>query len=156
MYARILLPIDAAGPLEPVVRHAMLLAKADGSAIIGLRVIPIISTGEAFFEQIQVEVGSRGAKLREDAIHRLSRLEALCREAGISCSSDVVFTDKNEAEAIADYAVKKDCGLIIMPNQPRPSWARWLMGNVADKIRRRAQVPVLFVPVPPSKSNKEK
>jgi len=156
MYTRILLPIDAAGALEPVVRHAISLAKVDGAEILALRGIPIIATGEAFFEQIQVEAGSRGAKLREDALLHLKRLDALCRQAGVPCSSEVIFSEKNEADAIADYAEQKGCGLIILPTQPRSSWARWLMGNVADKIRRRAKMPVLFVPVPASKPKKEK
>ena len=155
MYARILLPVDAAGPLGPVVRHAVALAKIAGATILGLRVIPVIATGEAFFEQIQVEVGSRGAKMRDDSLVHFARLEALCREAGVPFSSEVIFSEKSEADAIADYAGQKGCDLIILPTQPKSSWARWIMGNVADKIRRRAKVPVLFVPVPAANSNKE-
>jgi nucleotide-binding universal stress UspA family protein len=34
-----------------------------------------------------------------------------------------------------------------MPTQPKSALSRWFMGNVEEKVRRRAAVPVLYVPV---------
>ena len=147
MYTRILLPIDANGAPEGVAAHAISLAKAHGAAILVLRVIPIVSTGEAFFEQIQVELGSRGAKLRAEALAHFALLEAQCRDSGVSLSGEAIFSEKNEADAIVGYAVQKGCDLIVMPTRPQAALSRWLMGNVAEKVRRRAAVPVLYVPI---------
>jgi len=146
MYARILLPIDAKGIHGEVVAHAISLAKALRAAVLGLYVIPIVSTGDVFFEQIQVEIGSRGAKLRADALAHFAALERQFQESGVHFSGEVLFSEKAEADVIAEYAKSKDCGLIVMPAQPRSAFSRWLMGNVEDKVRRRAAVPVLFVP----------
>ncbi len=146
MYRRILLPFDTGGVPEAVARHVIALAAAHGAAISGLRVIPIVTSGEAFFDKIQVEPGSRGAKLREEAESEFNRLARLGQEAGIAFSGEVLFTEKPEAEAIVTYAAEHDCDLIVMPTRPRTALSRWLMGNVEDKVRRRSHVPVLFVP----------
>jgi len=147
MYDKILMPIDAGGAPESVVEHAALLAKAHGADILGLRVIPIVSSEDAFFQQIQVEVGSRGAKLRDDALGHFANLEEQFQKSGIRFSGEITFSEKAEADVISEYANSKGCGLIIMPTQPKSALSRWLMGNVEDKVRRRATVPVLFVPV---------
>lgn len=147
MYRKILLPLETGGMPEAVARHVIALAAAHGAAISGLRVIPVISSGEAFFDKFQVELGSRGAKLREEAESEFSRLARLSQEAGVAFSGEVVFTEKTEAEAIVAYAAEHGCDLIAMPTRPRGALSRWLMGNVEDKVRRRSPVPVLFVPV---------
>ncbi|MDH7488553.1 MAG: universal stress protein [Anaerolineae bacterium] len=146
MYRKILLPFDTGGVPETVARHVIALAAAHGAALSGLRVIPVVSSGEAFFDKIQVELGSRGAKLREEAESEFNRLARLGQEAGIAFSGEVVFTEKPEAEAIVTYAAEHDCDLIVLPTRPRTALSRWLMGNVEDKVRRRSRVPVLFVP----------
>ncbi len=115
MYRRILLPFDTGGVPEAVARHVIALAAAHGAAISGLRVIPIVTSGEAFFDKIQVEPGSRGAKLREEAESEFNRLARLGQEAGIAFSGEVLFTEKPEAEAIVTYAAEHDCDLIVMP-----------------------------------------
>ena len=147
MYAKILMPIDVGGAPEPVTEHAVMLAKAHGADILGLRMIPIVSSDDAFFQQIQVEVGSRGAKLCAEALAYFAALERRFKESGVHFSGEVIFSEKAEADVIAEYAKSKDCSLIIMPTQARPALSRWLMGNVEDKVRHRAAVPVLFVPV---------
>jgi len=124
-----------------------MLAKAHGAGVLGLRVIPIVTSGEPFFSQIQVEEGSRGAKLREQALKHFAFMKEHLDRAGIPFSGEVVFEEKAEADVIAEYAQKNGCGLIVMPTQPRSALSRWLMGNVEDKVRRRAAVPVLFVPL---------
>jgi nucleotide-binding universal stress UspA family protein len=147
MYRKILLPIDSAGVPDDTARHIISLARVHNAAILGLRVIPIVSSGEAFFDKVQVELGSRGARLRDAAQAQFARLGAMCKEAGVAFAGEVIFTERGEAEAIATYAAENGCDLIAMPVHPRTALSRWLMGNVEDKVRRRATVPVLFIPV---------
>ncbi len=147
MYRKILLPLDTSGIPDAVARHVVSLAASHGAAIMGLRIVPVVSSGEAFFDKIQVEPGSRGAKLREEAQAEFAHLESISRDAGVAFSGEVVFTERPEAEAIVTYAAEHDCDLIVMPTRPRTALSRWIMGNVEDKVRRRTPIPVLFVPV---------
>jgi nucleotide-binding universal stress UspA family protein len=147
MYAKILIPIDAGGAPETVVEHAALIAKAHGADIVGLRVIPIVSSDEPFFNQIQVEEGSRGARLRAEALRHFAVMEQQFNKLGVRFSGEVTFDEKAEADVIAEYAKTTGASLIIMPTQQKSALSRWFMGNVEDKLRRRAAVPVLFVPV---------
>ncbi len=147
VYRRILLPLDTGGVPDAVARHVFFLAASHKADVFGLRIIPVVSSGEAFFDKIQTEPGSRGARLREDAQAAFSRLARLGKDAGVRFSGEVVFTERGEADAIVEYAAAKECDLIVMPTYRRAALSRWLMGNVEDKVRRRAPVPVLFVPV---------
>lgn len=146
MYRRILFPLDSDSVPDAVAQHVMALAKAHGAAVVGLRVVPVVTSGEAFFDKIQTELGSRGAKLREEALAQFGRLETLSERAGVDFSGEVIFSEQPEAAAIATYAAEHECDLIVMTSRPRTALSRWLMGNVEEKVRRRAQVPVLFVP----------
>lgn len=147
MYQKILLPLDSGEVPDSLARHALSLAAAHGAVVSGLRIIPVVTSGEAFFDNIQTEPGSRGAKLRDEAQAAFAQLERLGKDAGVAVSGEVVFTEKPEADAIVAYATERGFDLIVMPTRPRTALSRWLMGNVEDKVRRRSPIPVLFVPV---------
>jgi nucleotide-binding universal stress UspA family protein len=147
MYARILVPIDAGGAHQAVVAHAAMLAKAHGADVLGLRVIPVVASDDAFFSQIQVEEGSRGAKLQADALQHFASMEQQFSKSGVRFAGEVKFEEKAEADVISEYAKAVGAGVIIMPTQPKSALSRWFMGNVEEKVRRRAAVPVLYVPV---------
>ncbi len=145
MYKRILLPLDASGVPGDVVAHAIDLARGLGAAVLGLRVVTVMSSEEPFFQRVQVEVGSRGARLRDEAMALLGELEKKFRDAGVPFSGEVLVSDATEAEAISQFAADKECDLILLPTQEQSAISRWLMGNLGDKVRRRASVPILFV-----------
>ena len=145
MYTKILLPLDASGVPEGVVGHAIALAKNMGASVLGLRVIPIVETGETFFERIQVEIGSYGARRRDEALTHLQELGEQFGEAGVPFTGETLFSGKSEADAITNYARDKGCDLIVLPSLNQSSFSRWLMGNVVDKVCRRSTVPVLLV-----------
>lgn len=147
MYRKILLPIDTGGVPDAIARHAISLAAAHGAVLSGLRVIPVVSSGEAFFDKIQTEPGSRGAKMRDEAEAAFTHLGKLGQDAGVAISGEVIFTEKPEADAIVAYATEQGFDLIVMATRPRTALSRWLVGNVEDKVRRRSPIPVLFVPV---------
>ncbi len=147
MYQKILLPLEAGRVPDVVVRHVMALAAAHGAVVSALRIIPVVSSGEAFFDKIQTEPGSRGAKLHDEAQAEFKRLERLGQDAGVAVSGEAIFTEKAEADAIVAYATERGFHLIVMTTRPRAALSRWLMGNVEDKVRRRSPIPVLFVPV---------
>jgi nucleotide-binding universal stress UspA family protein len=49
------------------------------------------------------------------------------------------------ADGIIDYADRMQAELIAMTTHGRSGIARWLMGSVADKVARGANVPVLLI-----------
>lgn len=152
MYRKILLPLDTGGVPDAVARHVFFLAASHKAGVLGVRIIPVISSGEAFFDKIQTETGSRGARLRDEAQVAFDRLGKLGKDTGVAFSGEVIFTEHGEADAIVEYAAAKECDLIVMPTYRRAALSRWLMGNMEDKVLRRASVPVLFVPVAQSAS----
>ncbi len=145
MYKNILLPLDAGGVPPDVVAHTINLARDLGAAVVGLRVVTVMPSEEPFFQRVQVEVGSRGARLREEANALLGNLEGQFRDAGVAFSGEVLVSDATEPDAIVKHAEDKGCDLILMAMQEQSGVSRWLMGNTADKVRHRAGMPVLFV-----------
>ena len=67
--------------------------------------------------------------------------------AGVSVTTDhtVAYERGQEARGIIDYADENDVDLIVMGSHGRTGVSRVLLGSVAEKVVRRAPVPVLVV-----------
>jgi len=145
MYQRILVPLEREGGGESHLWHATRLASALNAELHLLHVIPVVSSDEYFFQQIQVELGSRGARRKEEAENYFRRLEAEMRERGIPVQTAVLFSTRPEDEAILEYANQAHCDLIVLPNLRRSLLSRWLQGNIPARVQRRSPIPVLLV-----------
>ncbi|MDW8069264.1 MAG: universal stress protein [Anaerolineae bacterium] len=145
MYQRILVPLEREGGQEAHLRHAARLASALNAELHLIHIIPVVSSDEYFFQQIQVEVGSRGARRQKEAEAYFQRLEAQMQEQGIVVRTAVFFSTRPEDEAILEYAAHSRCDLIVLPNLRKSLLSRWLQGNVPARVQRRSLIPVLFV-----------
>ncbi len=145
MYRRILVPLEREGGQEAHLWHAIRLASALNAELHLVHVIPIVTSEEYFFQQIQVEVGSRGARRREETEAYFRRLETQIGERGIPVQTAVLFSPRSEDEAILEYAAQSHCDLIVLPNLRRSLLSRWLQGNIPARVQRRSTIPVLFV-----------
>jgi nucleotide-binding universal stress UspA family protein len=145
MYQRILVPLEREGATEAHLQHASALASQIGAEVITLRVITVVPSEDYFMQRIQVEEGSKGARGKAEAEKYMARLGKQLRDQGVVVKPEVVVSDKAEDEAIVDCATEFNCDLIVLPNQRRSLFSRWLMGNVAAKVQRRSPIPVLFV-----------
>ncbi len=145
MYRRILVPVALFESPPPALQHAVALAKVMGAELLLLQVITVVPSSEAFFQQVQVEIGSRAYKKKAEGEKFLKRMEQLLQEEGVSSQSHLVISDKSEAEIIAEYAEREACDLIVVPNDYHTGIGRWLFSSLGDKVRRHADVPVLFV-----------
>ncbi len=145
MYQRILVPLEREGGQEAHLWHATRLASAMKAELHLIHVIPVVSSDEYFFQQIQVEVGSRGARRKEEAEAYFRRLEAQMQERGIPVRTAVLFSTRPEDEAILEYAAQSHCDLIVLPNLRKSLLSRWLQGNIPARVQRRSVIPVLFV-----------
>jgi nucleotide-binding universal stress UspA family protein len=144
VYRKILVPLE---PGERLIHldYARDLAQQSGAELILLRVVTVMASEEAFFQQIQVEVGSAGAKAKADAEAQTAALERELCSQGLQARGDVIVSGKSEADAIAAYAESEGCDLIVLPTYHQSTLSRWFLGSLGDKVRQRSSVPVLFV-----------
>lgn len=145
MYRKILVPIVSAETPTPSQDHAIDLAKKLNADIVLLQVITIVQSDEPFFQQFQVEIGSKAYKKKEKAEKYLKKLEKKMRYDGITTYGHLIISDITEAEAITEHAIQEDCDLIIVPNENRAGIGRWFFESIGEKVRRHASIPVLFV-----------
>lgn len=145
MYKKILMPLDESGATAGVLAHVQALAGQLKAEVVPLRVITVVPSEEYFFRRLQVEEGSKAARLKAEAEKYLARLKGEFRDQGLAVAPAVVISDKMEPEAIVQYAEDQGCDLIVMPTLPQSAIGRWLFGSVSEKVRRRSRIPVLFV-----------
>ena len=145
MYQRILVPLEGKGGPEAHVRHAAQLAKEEGAELTLLRVITVVPSDEYFFKRLQVEEGSKAAKSKGEAEAYVAQLAQELKAQGVDAKPEVVISDQAEDEAIVAHAAEMGAHLIVLPNQRRSLFSRWLQGNVRAKVQRRADIPVLTV-----------
>ena len=146
MYKRILVPLEEGRDSWRSLDHARELAAQLGAALVLLRVITVLPAGHEFDRRLQIEAGSSGARAKAAAEAELGQLQRDLRARGVEAGTAIVISEEPIARVIATYAETSQCDLIVMPTQARSAIGRWLFGSVGEKVRRRSQVPVLFVP----------
>lgn len=145
MYRRILVPMENEVQQEPALAHARVLAQHTGATVILAWLVPVLASEERFFSQIQVEPGSSGAGRKERGEAYLAQALTAFQEAEVSVETRVVVTPLPPEQAIVELAVTDGIDLIIMATLSESAVGRFLFGSVAEKVRRRSPIPVLFV-----------
>jgi nucleotide-binding universal stress UspA family protein len=140
MYDRILVPTDGSAGTDRVVGHAADLAAVHGAT---LELLYVINT--ASFANLPMETSWEGVgeMLREEGE---SALEAAERVAG-DVATRRQLLEGNPAHEIVAYADREGCDLICMGTHGRGGINRLLLGSVAERVVRSADVPVLTVRV---------
>jgi nucleotide-binding universal stress UspA family protein len=138
MYKHILLPLDGSTMAEKAVPFAVAQAEWFGALLILLRVVePILHTrSPAALDDATQERMEWARDYRESVATRI-------REQGVRV--DIVVTEDAPSVAITQYAEGNQVDLIVLCSRGRSGPSRWLMGSVADRIVRGADVPVLLV-----------
>ncbi|OQY18686.1 MAG: hypothetical protein B6I34_10370 [Anaerolineaceae bacterium 4572_32.1] len=141
MYKRIVLPLDGSDLAERALPHAVAQAERFGAELILLRVLePIVPTGtlapQSANRQAETLTGAWAAEY-------LERVAAGVREHGVSVST--VAIEGRPRKKILEFAETNKIDLIVLSTRGRSGPSRWLMGGVADRVVRGANVPVLLV-----------
>jgi nucleotide-binding universal stress UspA family protein len=110
--------------------------------------LPVVASEEYFFKQMQVEVGSSGARRKARGEAFLARASSAFRDAGADVETLVVITPLAPDQAILDLASEQEADLILMATLPQSAVGRFLLGSVGEKVRHRSPVPVLFIQAP--------
>lgn len=155
MYERILVPMEHEKQQEPALTHARMLAQYTGATVLLAWLVPVVASGEQFFTQIQVEPGSSGARRKEKGEAYLARSTESFQASGVDVEPRVVVTPLPPEQAIVELASEEEADLIIMATLSESSVGRFLFGSVAEKVRRRSPIPVLFVHEPPAEQREE-
>ncbi len=139
MYNRILVPTDGSAGMTRVIQHAAYLADTHTT----LHFLYVVNT--ASFANLPMETSweSVTSLLRDEGETALRAAEQLVS------TTDVVtaIRDGPPSQEIIDYATEEDCDLIVMGTHGRGGLNRLLLGSVAERVIRTANIPVMTVRV---------
>jgi nucleotide-binding universal stress UspA family protein len=139
VYETILLPTDGSDDMDVVVDEALTLARLCGAEVHTLHVVDDRAY-QSVPEDAREQVRDTLAADAEDATHAVAQ-EAV--ERGV----DVVRETRwgNPPAGIIAYAEENDIDIVVMGTHGRTGYERYLMGSVAEKVVRAAELPVLTV-----------
>jgi nucleotide-binding universal stress UspA family protein len=146
MYKKILTVLNMKDSDENVVTHVQKLAQELKAQVKLVRVITVADDGgEGLGRQFQLEEGSRGWRKRLVAERCLPQFESRLRQAGLRADTELIISGRSEGEEIVIYAKENNCDLIVMANDPRPWYTRWIGGSPSSEVQRKSHVPTLFI-----------
>ena len=140
MYKRILVPTDGSAGMTRVIDHAADLARAHGA---DLHFLYVVDTASFAHLPMETSWGSVTSMLREEG-------EAALRDAADRAVADdcvTTITEGPPSREIVAYAREADCDLVVMGTHGRGGLDRLILGSVAERVVRTAEVPVLTVRV---------
>jgi nucleotide-binding universal stress UspA family protein len=142
MYDQILVPTDGSGPSERAARYGAMLAEAYAAEVHALSVVDerdydvdLVGGDDALRE-------GRASAERE-ARRAVGSIADLVGEERVT--TDVRFGVPSET--ILAYAAEAGVDLVVMGTHGRTGVERFVIGSVAEKVVRRADVPVVTVRV---------
>ena len=139
MYERILVTLDQSELAEKALPHAMSLAKAFGSELHLVSVVPVLDPETMRAAGVAVDWQGQ----LESARGYMGGIRKQIMAGGLEAEWDVCQGDV--AEEILRYCEQQDCDLIVMSTHGRSGLGRWVYGSIADRVLRHAKVPVLLV-----------
>ena len=138
MYRHILLPLDGSELAEQAIPFAVAQAERFSAELILLQAVePILYT-----RNLAALDEARQQRLKRAGDY-LGGVAANIRERGIQVQIEV--TEEAPNAAITRYSETNQVDLIVLCSRGRSGPSRWLMGSVADRIVRGANVAVLLV-----------
>ncbi len=145
-YKHILVPLDGSKFAEQVLPDAFALAHLNEADVTLLKVIVSMehSLDADVFEPDFI--AEKEAKLEVTARQYLRDVWSNS-EDGMNLTVHTVALVGRPGETIIDYAHEHPIDLIVMATHGRSGLARWAHGSVADKVLRRANVPILLIRV---------
>jgi nucleotide-binding universal stress UspA family protein len=140
-YDEILIPTDGSDSAERAARHGAVLAEAYDATVHALSVVDERNyDGDLLGEEDAVEAGRTAAE--RDARRAVEAVAGIVGESvSVSTHVSVGVPSKAILAAVSDV----DADLVVMGTHGRTGIERFVIGSVAEKVVRRADVPVLTV-----------
>ena len=137
MYNRILLPTDGSEGADKAVEHALSLAEKYDAELHVLNVVDVRSQSTTdMWTNVIGELEEAGEELTEDIVEE-------AEERGIDAKPEVI--KGIPSREIVSHADEDDIDLIVMGTHGRTGLNRVLVGSVAEKVVRTADMPVMTV-----------
>ena len=151
MYQCLLLPLDGSALAEQALPHAVAQAESFQAKLILLKVL------EPLAKSLNLPI--EAARKAEEVTHELARdylerIAASVRKSGIPVQT--ITVNGYAHKEIVRFAEVKQVDLIVMCTRGHSGFSRWLMGSVADRVVRGADVPVLLISTRQEKTKKHR
>ncbi|PRP95025.1 Universal stress protein F [Enhygromyxa salina] len=134
----VLLPYDFSDPATDAIATAREMV-ARPELLYVLHVIPPIDVASPGFLSGALEIET----LRK---HADTELTKVLDAAGLAKAQRRVHVG-DPASEILDVAREIEANVIVIPSRGKTGLRRWMIGSVAERVVRRAQCPVLVLPI---------
>jgi nucleotide-binding universal stress UspA family protein len=142
LFRRVLLPVDGSPSEDRMLEHVVAVTAAPGVEYTLLRVVTSgLSLVRAAFPRRGENPGSRVQRATVQATLGTKAEDLATR--GLAVRSQVVVDD-DPADGILRYGAEHDFDLVAMATRSRGGLERLLLGSVADKVLRKADVALLL------------
>lgn len=138
---RILVPLDFSANSTRALDYAYALARKFGAALHLVHVCEVPSMMTGSMDAYAIAYTDWSQRLGEEAERELEKLRP--RLAGVKVSTEVLFG--NPARAITTAAHTDDADLIVMGTHGHGPVMHMVMGNVAERVVRTADCPVMTI-----------
>ena len=152
MLKKILVPLDGSELAEAVLPHVESLAKANDAQVVILRVA--LNPATEFAMTDPTIAGQMIETLEGSTKEYLNAMYKQLMGQGLQVSMQIA--EGPIADSILQVAADEKIDLIAMSTHGRSGVARWLIGSIAEKVVRGANIPVLLVRPPNLKVEKER
>ncbi|MDR3222272.1 MAG: universal stress protein [Methanobrevibacter sp.] len=142
MYEKILVPTDGTKFSEKSEEHALLIAEALGSEIIGLSVVDTsflkgLPADDTTYEINQI--------LKKESEKNLKRFEDIKKEKNSNVKIKTISIEGSPADTIIEVGEKEDVDLIVIGSSGKTGLQKFLIGSVTQKVVKLAKSNVLIV-----------
>ncbi len=148
MQPQILVPLDGSPLAEAILPHAATLARATGSGLTLLRLVPTMVVLNPIAGMVPATVFDYEAqRASEDAVRDYLHTVA-AQLAAPDLPVQTLWSTGDPATAIVAWAAQDPPGRrIAMTTHGRSGLGRWVFGSVAEKVLQGAPAPLLLVRV---------
>jgi len=142
---RLLIPVDGSALSNlalPVGEELAAKLKASVTLFQMARMIRVYDDGVAFSSYVNYTEFDEAEKARVSA--EMSALEDTLKGRGLKASS-IVTSGLDAAGEIIEVGKKVGADLVVMSTHGRSGPSRWVLGNVAERVLRHGETPLLLV-----------
>ncbi len=143
MFKRILIPLDGSTRAESAIPVAARIARASKGTIVLLQVVNSPREYGVYLTQSSVWTEKDMEAEKAKATEYLTSIAQSEQMEGIGTKIEVISGPI--APTLLSYAEPSRADLIVMSSHGYTGFKRWVLGSVADKVIRHAQVPALVL-----------
>ena len=138
MYDRVLIPTDGSTASEGAIERAIDLANQYGAT---LHALYVVDAGT--YSSLEAAADVVADELRAEGTEAVEAIAARGADSGVAVETAVETGVVHRA--IVDYVDRQEIDLVVMGTHGRTGVGRFLLGSVAEKVIRTADVPVMTV-----------